>query len=150
MREFNLKHETTITDQTIADLVITAFEGGITYWCDSARAVERDDHGDWQLVEGDRYDSFKLDGCGPYTNPEFWDNDKRGYRLHDQYDEVEIPKVLTLSAILNALHHQPKDAKGTPMNWMRKLVDRVVEEQYDAEDADTLVQIAVFNHVVYG
>jgi hypothetical protein len=157
MREFKVKSETTITDKLIAYIVITAFEGGSAFWCDSARCVERDAKGDWQEVEGDRYKALMTeDGCGPYANPEFWDNDKRGYRLHDEYEEADIPKVLTLSAILKALQwQQPKPTPnekrfGINPNWYRKIVDRVLSEDYDAGDADAVVQIAVFNELVYG
>ncbi len=157
MREFTVKSEATISDQLISDIVVTAFEGGSTFWCDQAQCVERDDNGDWQLVEGDRYKALKTtDGCGPYANPEFWDNDKRGYRLHDQYEEQNVPKTLTMAAILKALQwQQPKPTPqqkqyGMNPNWYRKVVDRVLSEEYDAGDADIVVQIAVFNDYVYG
>ena len=150
MREFTVQRGEAVSDKLIADWAITALEGGIGYWCDSAECVERDDHGNWQPLIHEGYSAFVVDGVGPYANPEFWDNDKRGYRLHDEYEESSIDKVLTLSAMLKALQHQPPSRKGVSDNWMRKVVDRLLSEQYDAEDADTLVQIAVFKEVVYG
>ncbi len=150
MRSFNVATEVTVTDELIAEWVITAFEGGTSYWASEAECVERDEHGKWQGIPTERYQSFMKDGCGPYTNPEFWENDSRGYALYDQYEEAWIPKVLTLAALLKALKHQPKQVKGQSNNWFRKVVRRLVSEDYDAEDADILVQIAVFNEVVYG
>ena len=150
MRAFNVSTESTVTDQLIADWAITAMEGGLGYWCDTARAVERDDHGDWQELKGERRDEFVVDGVGPYACPEFWYADSRGYQLYDPYEEEWVPKVLTLAGMLKALKHQPKLRKGVSDNWFRKVVDRLISEQYDAVDADTLVQIAVFNEVVYG
>jgi hypothetical protein len=89
-------------------------------------------------------------GMPLYSRPEFWDNDRVGYRLRDQYEENFVPKVLTLASILKALQYQPPQKKGISNNWYRKVVDRVLSEEYDAGDADTVVQIAIFNEVVYG
>jgi len=150
MRSFNVATEVTVTDELIAEWVITAFEGGMTYWADEVECVERDANGDWQGLPTERYESFKLDGCGPYTNPEFWENDSRGYRIYDLYEEAWIPKVLTLASLLKALKHQPKQVKGQSNNWFKKVVRSLCNEQYDAGDADILVQVAVFNEVVYG
>ena len=150
MREFAIRAEQTVTDQLVADWVITAFEGGSSYWCDLAECVERDDKGQWVEITGDRYKSFQIDGIGPYANPEFWENDKRGYRLHDEYDEKWIQKVLTLSGLLKALQYQPPKHKFATPNWYRKVVSSLITENYDAGDADTLVQVAVFGELVYG
>jgi hypothetical protein len=150
MREYSVQREGTITDKDIANIVITAFEGGISYWCNQAHAIERDDQGKFRNVTGDRYDEFMIDGCGPYANPEFWDNAKRGYKLFDEYEEQFCDHELTLSSLLKALQYQPPKRRGESNNWFRKLVNRIVDEEYDAADADVLVQIAVFGEVVYG
>ena len=153
MREYTIKSETKITDQNIADLVVTAFEGGmggISYWCGSSECVERDAQGQWRVMSAQHYDSFRINGCGPYTNPEFWDNDRRGYRLFDVEDMRPFPKVLTLASLLKAMQYQPKQRNGASNNWFRKVVDRFLSENYDADDADKLVQVAIFNEVVYG
>lgn len=150
MRAFNVTTEQTVTDELIAEWVITAFEGGITYWTEDVECMERDENGDWKGMKPERYESFRLEGCGPYTNPDFWENDSRGYRVYDPYEEAWVPKVLTLASLLKALKHQPKQVKGQSNNWFRKVVDRLVTEQYDANDADVIVQVAIFNEVVYG
>jgi len=156
MREFQLKTETVITDRRIADIVVTAFEGGSSYWCSKAEPVERDDNGEWQLISAARFEVLGGGHEPMYDNPEYWDNDKRGYRLYDEYDEIVIPKVLTLAGIIKALQWQqpkptPKEKQyGINPNWYRKVVDRIKDEEYDAADADAVVQIAVFNEVVYG
>ncbi len=150
MRSFKVQTETSITDQDIADIVITAFEGGITYWCSDVIPVERDEHGDWQALEGEYYTQYVVDGVGAYANPEFWDNDKRGYQLHDFEAEEDVKKVLTLSAIMKAMHYQPKQQQGISDNWFKKVVSDIVTENYDAGDADCIVQVAVFGELVYG
>ena len=101
MREFKVKAEATVTDQDIADWVITAFEGGIGYWCDEIEPVERDENGDWYEMIGESYTQWQVDGVGAYANPLFWDNDKRGYRLKTDEGEV-VKKVLTLASLLKA------------------------------------------------
>jgi hypothetical protein len=55
-----------------------------------------------------------------------------------------------MSAIKKALHYQPPKRKGESNNWYRKVVDRLLSEDYDAGDADALVQVAVFGELVYG
>lgn len=159
MREYTVKSETTVTDKDIAYWIITAFEGGIQYWCDNAKPVVRDEHGDWvdmsagkmREIEDANSEGHDYAHGGPlYAMPEFWDNDKVGYRLFDPYEEAWVPKVLTLSAVLRALKYQPPKKKGISPNWYRKVVDRLISENYDAGDADSLVQIAVFNELVYG
>jgi len=156
MREFKLKSETTVTDRMIADIVVTAFEGGISYWCSNAVPVERDDKGDWQIISAARFEVLAAGHAPMYDNPDFWENDKRGYMLHDEYEEKPIEKVLTLAGILTALQWQqpkptPKEKQyGINPNWFRAVVDRIKDEEYDAADADAVVQIAVFNEVVYG
>lgn len=152
MREFtvSLQDEHVITDQLIADWVVTAFEGGITYWCHNVECVERDKNGLWQEIEGERYDALMIDGCGPYVNPDFWSYDQRGYRLYDPYEEAWVPKVLTMSALLKALKYQPPKSEHQSPNWFRKTVRSLIDEDYDAGDADTLVQVAVFGELVYG
>lgn len=152
MREFtvSLQDDHEITDQLIADWVITAFEGGSTYWFDKAECVKRDQKGEWVRVLGDDYDQWVEDGVGPYANPEFWDNDSRGYRLYDTYEEAWVSKVLTMSAMLKALKYQPPKQKHVSPNWFSKTVRSLIDEEYDAGDADALIQVAVFNELVYG
>lgn len=147
---FTIQKDKVVTQKDIAYWVITAFEGGITYWCDGAEAMERDENGQWQKLTGDRYVANQIDGCGPYANPEFWENGLRGYRLYDPYEQKWCDHVLTMAAIRKALNYQPPKRKGISTNWFRKVVERLVEEDYDAGDADTIVQIAVFGEVVYG
>jgi hypothetical protein len=151
--EYKIKSEKTINDSLIADIVITAIESGhdgIGYWCGHAEAVERDQKGDWKALVGPAYGEYVVDGIGPYANEEFWHNDSRGYRLTDSEEGAVIQKVLTASAIVKALHYQPPQVKGQSNNWYRKTVDRILDEQYDANDVDAVVQIAVLGEVVYG
>ena len=155
IRTYVVQTETTVTDQDIADWVTTAFEGGVSYWCPNAEAVVRNDQGQWVPMSAGHMRAIEEAatpnhlGYPVYALPHFWDNDKVGYRLTDDEGEV-VPKVLTLAAVLKAFKYQPKQTKGTSGNWFRKICDRLISEDYDADDADNLVQVAVFGEVVYG
>lgn len=140
-----ITHELSLQD--VANIMITAFEGGISYWCPSAQAVELTASG-WQQLVGQRYDEQRIDGCGPYANPSFWDKTdiKRGYILFHDPDEEghfqKIERVVTVNRIGSAI---------TKLNQINpEVAMRIVTEQYDANDADVLIQVAAFEEVVYG
>lgn len=155
MRKFTVQTEAIVTDQNVADWVTTAFEGGMTYWCPNAEAVVRNDYGQWVPMSAGAMREIEAaapedsSGYPLYALPHFWDNDKVGYRLTTDEDEV-VKKVLTLASVLKAFSYQPKQTKGLSDNWFRKVCARLISEDYDADDADALVQIAVFNELVYG
>lgn len=138
-----------LSKREIADLVVTAVEGGIGYWAREIEYVERDDHGEWQVMSDERRKSF---GNPAYDAPELWENDRRGIRITTDYDEDQemILRPLTESSIQKAFKYQPPKRKGTSNNWFPKMIRLIIEGQYDASDADTIVQIAVMDEVVYG
>lgn len=143
MKSFTIKTETDITTDDIANMVITAFEGGISYWCDLAVPVKlAATNTGWEPIEGNEYERMKIDGCAPYANPVFWETENVGYKLHDEYDEDWVPVILTRDTILKALNH--------PLPGYEDSIRRLLAEEYDAADADVLVQSAIFNEVVYG
>jgi hypothetical protein len=118
------------------DWVITAIEGGITYWA-----------GRFEYEPQDLYEELQakqIPGitCGLYTSQEFWE---RGgaLRIFDlevqDGKEVAFPKLLTMDSIVSALPLLPTER-----------VDRLLDGQYDAEDADVLIQYAILGEVVFG
>lgn len=150
MIEINIKHELNQSDVT--NIIITAFEGGIGYWCDEVEPVELTASG-WQAMSGETYKKWtKKDTeigfvLPPYANEMFWGEAERGYALHDEYDENWCSMHLTIRSLQNGINAMIKDdPRG---NWDETL-SRLVNEQYDAEDADVLVQFAVFGELVYG
>lgn len=145
---YAVKTEQSLSNEDIANIVITAFEGGSNYWIENTQCVYRNQKGEWTPVVEDQYAGFCVDGVGPYANEEFWHNDSFGYRVWTE--EGRIEKVLTASGIVKALHYQPPQRKGQSNNWMRKVVDRILNEEYDANDADVVVQIATLGEEVYG
>lgn len=144
MKRYEIQTKVEITSQDIAYIVVTAFEGGISYWCDGAELVEQLADGGWDPVSKERYESLMIDGCGPYANPEFWELDNIGYRLHDEYEEGTAPLILTRAALIKALEHPINDNYSS-------CIRRLLSEDYDAGDADIIVQMAVYDgEVVYG
>lgn len=113
--------EYAVEQQLIDDLMCTALEGGITYWCCRA--------------EVPREEGYK----GGYAS----DQISRGGSLilHDaEEDEVY---VLTLDKFL----------KGLRLTFEQGYADAyevLEEEDYDADTADQIVQLALFDDVVYG
>lgn len=149
MRLITLKQHKELSNEDIANIVITAFEGGISYWCDRAEAIKLEPSmGGWRRVLGDEYNSLLTEnGCSPYANPDFWAVDNYGYKLHDQLEEADVPKMLTATCIAMALQKLADSDK----QWNQRLAARLLEPgDYDASDADTLIQVAVFGEVVYG
>jgi len=139
-----------LSKRDMADLAVTAMEGGISYWCSEFEYVERDDQGGWQVMSDERRQSFSSPA---YDAEDFWEGDKRGIRLTTQYDEDSdvVLRPLTASSIRKAFKYQPPKNKYPSKNWFPKLCKLLHSSgDYDADDADTIVQIAVMDEVVYG
>ena len=110
-----------IQKELIDDLLCTALEGGITYWCDRA---------DVPTVEG-----YK----GVYAHEQI--SREGTLCLHDA--EEDKAYELTLESFLKGMVLYFEQGYGS--------VEEVVgEEYYDAETADCIVQLALFEDVVYG
>ena len=133
----------------LTDLVITAFEGGIDYWCFRAReyvAIEKvGDKTRYRVMTKEERAEWRDEyGCGPYTNADFWEGKKRGYALW--FEEGEKPVLLTMTKLRKAFDNEYFDDE-----LGKKVLKRFANPgEADAWDADTLVQIAVFGEVVYG
>ena len=130
----------------LTDLIVTAFEGGIDYWCFRARTyvAKPGEPGKYRRMTDEEHAEYRDDwGCGPYANPEFWEGKKRGYALW--FEEDEKPKLLTLAKLRAAFDNEYFDDE-----LGKKVLARFADPgMADAWDADVLVQIAVFGEVVY-
>lgn len=129
----------------LADIVVTAFEGGISYWAESVNTVELNDSGEYENMPEWEHKSYQIDGVGPYDNVEFWKGKARGYEI-EVYEEDDPVGVLTIAGLRAAFDNEYyADEAG------KKIAKRLNNPgDYDADDADVLVQIAVFGEVVYG
>ena len=111
---------TTVTQQQVDDLLCAAFEGGISYWCDSA---EVDGAG---LPEGAKYKSDAL---------------TRGARIRLHISDDDEVVSLTLSKFLEGIARAAAHYRASVDDFL---------EDHDADSADAAVQYAVFGELVYG
>ena len=117
-----------ISDELIEDVLCSAFEGGIVYWADN---ISCEDIEDMHEVGGWKHEYLtrtKKEDAVMYIHT------------------VEGGKVkITKSLILEALQQM-----GDPKYKYTKALSRILNEQYDSDDADVVVQTACFGEVVYG
>ena len=126
MNIINIKRE--ISDELIEHVLCCAFEGGITYW---ANNVSCEDNKDMKKVGGWKHEYLtktKKKDAVMY--------------IHDTESEEKYP--ITKKSIIDALQ------KMDNFNNYRQALDRILNETYDADDADIMVQIACFKEVIYG
>lgn len=121
-RKMNLGgQEVLVKADDIDDIVCDAFEGGINYWCDMAKPV-----GDY---------------LGTWASEQI----SRGGKvlLHDFEDDEW--RMLTLDGVLNGISKVVNE-------YGRQIVHNGEIDVYeiDGEIADMIIQIAVFDDVIYG
>ena len=115
-----------ISDELIEYILCSAFEGGITYW---ANNVSCKDNKDMKEVGGWKHEYLtrtKKKDAVMY--------------IHDGETGEKYP--MTKKSIVDAL--QKLDAEHS------ETLDRILSEQYDADDADIVVQTACFGEIVFG
>ncbi|MFA5207376.1 MAG: hypothetical protein WC428_01850 [Candidatus Paceibacterota bacterium] len=130
MNEIKITTTHTFSKEDISDLIVTALEGGINYWCRKAK--------------------IKLDTEGNYFNVPKEDQDKVIYAS----DAISYGGTLILFDAestdkweLNLENVQ----KGIQMHCeKRNIAPAGLMDNYDAEDADCIVQYAVFNELTFG
>lgn len=119
--ELNIEYKVKLDNECIDDIMATALEGGITYWCNNAEVV-----GEY---------------LGEYASEQI----SRGgvLKLHDS--EEDKTYELTLDKFLDGL------AKVISERGLDVLYEGKVDaSSIDAEDADAIIQYAIFGEVVYG
>jgi len=120
-RKIIIKHE--VPDGFYDDIMVTALEGGINYWCSKATAKD-----------------------GNFFGAEFVSDviSKGGIVIiHPDDESGEEPKELTADMIDLALQ-QLIDRHG--QEW----IDKLMSQDIDAGDADTIIQQAIFGEQIFG
>lgn len=124
MQKIKVTMEIVVTDQDIDDMMVTALEGGITYWCGEAEVV-----GDY---------------LGEYASDQISRGGK--LRLHDiESDDVwELDKEKFLKGLTSWIQNSS--------NMMYAVDDegQIDAGNIDAADIDEIVQIAAMGEVVFG
>lgn len=136
---FIIETKSELTDQQIAGVLVSAFEGGIGYWAVIKEivlpksAIPDPENLGWVLVGSEGHPSYiaapLLDG---------------GYvQIVDMEDDNEKSWVVNRQAISRGLHLM---ANGE----FRNQFNNIINEDYDAGTGDVLIQLAVFGEVKYG
>lgn len=126
MKKFDitLQREITMSQDDIDDIVCTALEGGITWWCCKAEVVEDEYYGEYASDQISRGGSLRL------------------------YDiETEESYLLTLEKLLEGI--KTAYAQG----YLKHLFDddgKLDFFQMDGAAADVIVQCALFGEVQFG
>lgn len=109
-----------ITDQNISDILSSAFDGGITYWCDKVEVID----GDYKGAE--------------YASDAVAKGAAIKLHVHDYDGEV---KVLNRESLIKGLERAAEHYGRTVYAYVR---------DHDAGEADIAVQFAVFGELVFG
>ena len=117
-----------ISDELIEDILCSAFEGGITYWANNISCEDKKD----------------MEKVGGYKSEYLTKTKKKDAKLIIWTVDDEKPKI-TKKSIIDALQKM-----DTPEYKYTKALSRILEQTYDADDADIVVQTACFGEVVYG
>lgn len=103
------------THEQIDDLMVTALEGGISYWCSRAKVKDGD-------YRGSEYASGVISRGGTLVLKDF-----------EQEVEYDLDATMLAKGIRMAANH-----------------NGFTFDDYDAADADNVIQYAVFGELVYG
>ena len=116
-----------ISDELIEHLLCTAFEGGSTYWAENISCEDIEDMKKVGGYKSEYLTKTKKDNAVMY--------------IHAEDDKHPITK----KSIIDALQKM-----DNPKYKYTKVLSRILNEQYDANDADIVVQTACFGEVIYG
>lgn len=121
--EIEAKRIIGLTQEDIDDIVCMAFEGGINYWCCGARVV------------------------GEYLGEYASDQISRGGAIKLYDAESDDVWELTLDKFLEGLRMWLEDYANPEMVINSGYLD---SGAIDAGDADNIIQLALFNDVIFG
>ena len=129
MSEMNIiNRRIEISDELIEHILCSAFEGGIVYWADN---VSCEDKEDMQKVGGWKHEYLTK-------------TKKKDAVMYIHTMEGEKAKI-TKKSIIDALQKM-----DNPKYKYTKALGRILNESWDADYADLVVQTACFGEVVYG
>lgn len=124
--EITITQKITITDQDIDDIVCTALEGGINYWCDNVE------------VNGDY--------LGQYASDQISRNGQLKFYVSDPVNDTDMfvmDKEMLLKGIRMYLENP---------NAPYDIIDNASIDtcNVDADVADMIIQYALFDEIVFG
>jgi hypothetical protein len=124
MIQFNLTIPCKVTDDNISDLLVAAFEGGINYWCGKVETINIPTWCDNKVIYAS--DAFKYGAQ---------------LRLYDAEDPTE-QWILTEEKLSKGIQEAMKE-------FSYGSIDELMDN-HDADTADFIIQMALFNEMIYG
>ena len=125
-RKIKVEREIKLTDENVDDIMVSALEGGIVYWCCEAEVVEDEYYGEYASEQISRGGSL---------------------RLYDA-EEEDGPWILNLEKFVNGVKLWVEDGYADKVCAIDG--DEIDCGQVDAIQADLIVQLALFGEIVYG
>lgn len=122
--EIEIRQHIKLTEEDIDDIVATALEGGITYWCNKATVVGK--------------------YLGEYASEQISRNGK--LMLHDA--EENETYELTLDKLLNGIRKAIEYSYFADYGWFTG--NRIDTGMVDGDVADVIIQLSLFGDVIYG
>jgi hypothetical protein len=124
--KFNMEVECILTKQDIDDLMCTALEGGINYWCSEVivlnATADKTLHKYASTLFSEGFDLELIDADDDTDKPESW--------------------ILTLDKFISGV-------KQAMIMYGYTSIEGLMDNQ-DAEIADAIIQFALFNEIVFG
>lgn len=118
--------------QIETDILITALEGGSNYWYSEL---------DWFTPKGINPDNYN------YSNAmDDFLTDSTYFTLKDYGNCIEPEQAIIYKVKVTSIQKAILMAKENYPNVYKA----IKEEYYDAADADVILQLAIFNEVIYG
>ena len=118
-----------ISDELIEYILCSAFEGGITYWAENISCKDNKD----------------MKKVGGYKSEYLTKTKKKDAVIYVHESETGEKYPITKKSIIDALQKM-----DTPEYNYTKALNRLLNGDWDADDADIVVQTACFGSVVYG
>ena len=131
VQSINIELRILITEEDIDDIMASALEGGITYWCDTAKVPEDKRVSKWGHEQIARGGELKIHLIEPFD-----DNDTEWYTLNKE-NFMEGLKKYIQNPIYECLVQNGNYLEIDPGN-------------IDAACADTIIQYALFGEEVFG
>ena len=118
-----------ISDELIEYILCSAFEGGITYWAENISCKDNKD----------------MKKVGGYKSEYLTKTKKKDAVIYVHESETGEKYPITKKSIIDALQKM-----DTPEYNYTKALNRLLNGDWDSDDADIVVQTACFGEVVYG
>lgn len=130
--EITIKLE--FTQQHLEDIIVTALEGGSNYWL-MLKAKSS------IIKDAKKETGYEMELWNPLSSELaklMWTHPSYKLPVYDKEEDNELLGHLSLESLVQAMQKHPHEALS------------IINESYDANDADTLVQTAVMGEVVFG